>query len=97
MPRPMSDEKPHSEAAALAGYSYLHLFAHDGQISDAELSFLRKLALRDTKVDEAELRVLDNITNRLKRERVSKHAWEEVKQFRHKYGLKPLEEAGEQE
>ena len=88
----MSDEKPHSEAAAIAGYSYLHLFAHDGQISDAELSFLRKLALRDTKVDEAELRVLDNITRRIKADRVSKISWEEIKRFRHKYGLSPLEE-----
>jgi len=86
----MSDEKPHSEAAKIAGYSYLHLFAHDGQISDAELSFIRKLALRDTKVDAAELRVLDNITCRLKPERVSPSAWEEIKRFRHKYGLEPL-------
>lgn len=88
----MSHEKPHSEAGAIAGYSYLHLFAHDGQISDAELSFIRKLALRDTKVDEAELRILDNITRRLKRDRVSGAAWEEIKRFRHKYGLKPLQE-----
>jgi len=88
----MSDEKPHSEAAKIAGYSYLHLFAHDGEITDAELSFLRKLALRDTKVDDAELRVLDNITRRLRRERVSPNAWEEIKRFRHKYGLEPLAE-----
>lgn len=88
----MSDDKPHSEASAIAGYSYLHLFAHDGQISDSELSFIRKLALRDAKVDGAELRVLDNITRRLKRERVSVAAWDEIKRFRHKYGLDPLAE-----
>ncbi len=86
----MSEEKPHSEAAKIAGYSYLHLFAHDGQITDSELSFIRKLALRDTKVDDAELEVLDNITKRLNQERVSAEAWEEIKRFRHKYGLKPL-------
>ena len=87
----MSDEKPHSEAGAITGYSYLHLFAHDGQISDAELSFIRKLALRDAKVDAAELRVLDNITRRIKRERVSAPSWETIKHFRHKYGLDPLD------
>ena len=86
----MSEEPPHSEAAKIAGYSYLRLFAHDGQISDAELSFIRKLALRDTEVDEAELRVLDNITRRLRQDRVSPAAWEEIKRFRHKYGLEPL-------
>ncbi len=88
----MSDEKPHSEADKIAGYSYLHLFAHDGQISDAELSFIRKLALRDTKLDAAELRVLDNITRRLQRDRVSARVWEEIKRFRHKYALEPLVE-----
>jgi hypothetical protein len=88
----MTDEKQHGEASAIAGYSYLHLFAHDGQIGDAELSFVRKLALRDAKVDAAELRVLDNITRRIKRERVSAPSWEMIKQFRHKYGLEPLPE-----
>jgi uncharacterized tellurite resistance protein B-like protein len=87
----MPDEKPHSEAEKIAGYSYLHLFAHDGTISDAEISFLKKLALRDYKIDEHELAVLDNITRRISRDRVSAHSWEEIRCFRHKYGLPPLE------
>lgn len=88
----MSEEKPHSEAAKMAAYSYLHLFAHDGPISDAELSFLRKLALRDFKVDEEELKVLDRITRRIPSGRVSPSAWDTIKRFRHKYGLEPLPE-----
>lgn len=88
----MPDEKPHSEADKIAGYSYLHLFAHDGAISDAELSFIKKLALRDYKIDEHELAVLDNITRRLKRERVSAQSWAEIGRFRHKYGLPPLDQ-----
>lgn len=88
----MSDEKPHSEADKIAGYSYLHLFAHDGEITDAELSFVKKLALRDLQIDEKELRVLDNITRRLKKDRVSPSAWNEIVSFRAKYGLEPLAE-----
>lgn len=88
----MLPEKPHSEAEKIAGYSYLHLFAHDGSITDEELTFIKKLALRDYKIDEHELSVLDSITRRLKRKRVSAAAWEEIRHFRHKYGLPPLEE-----
>jgi len=88
----MPPKKPHSEAEKIAGYSYLHLFAHDGSITDAELTFIKKLALRDYKIEEHELAVLDNITRRLKRERVSAAAWEEIRRFRHKYGLPPLGE-----
>lgn len=89
----MPEEKPHSEADKIAAYSYLHLFAHGGAITDAELSFIKKLALRDYKIDNHELAVLDNITRRLQRTQVSAHAWEEIKRFRHKYGLPPLAEA----
>jgi hypothetical protein len=88
----MPDEKPHSEAEKIAGYSYLHLFSHDGTIADAELSFIKKLALRDYKIDDHELAVLDNITRRIERDRVSAPAWAEIMRFRHKYGLPPLEE-----
>lgn len=88
----MPDAKPQSEAKKIAGYSYLHLFAHDGAITDAELTFIKKLALRDYKIDAQELAVLDGITRRLKPQRVSGPAWEEIKRFRHKYGLAPLVE-----
>ena len=86
----MPDETPHREADKIVGYSYLHLFAHDGAITDAELSFIKKLALRDYKIDAHELKVLDDITRRLKHDRLSPQAWEEIKRFRHKYGLPPL-------
>ncbi len=88
----MPCEKPTSEAERIAGSFRRHLFARDGAITDAELTFIKKLGLRDFKIDQRELSVLDAITNQLQRKRVSPPAWEEIKRFRHKYSLPPLPE-----
>jgi hypothetical protein len=75
----------HSKAKEIAGYSFLVVFANDYTIDESELHFMKRLALEDNVVDEAEKRVLRDIFGRVKDEDLDPKVLEEIKEFRQKY------------
>ena len=74
-----------SKAKEIAGYSFLVVFANDYTIDEYELHFMKRLALEDNVVDEAEKRVLRDIFGRVKAEDLDPKVLEEIKEFRQKY------------
>ena len=53
--------EPKSTAKQLMGYSFLVVFANDGNIDEKELAMLERIALRDDVIDDDERRVLKKI------------------------------------
>ena len=74
-----------SDDNAIMQYSFLAVFANDRTIDAGELEFLKRLALRDQVVDEAERRVLAAIFGRVTRETVTPDVWLEMEQFRQRH------------
>lgn len=79
--------EPESRSRQLASYSFLVVFANDQTISEAELDMLKKLALEDRQVDEAEREVLQAIFSRVSEETVSPEVWKEITEFRAQYEI----------
>lgn len=69
-------------AGDLARYSFLRVFANDGTIDEAELAFMKRLALEDRKVDESERRVLESILGRVKQDEVTPEVWTDIQRFK---------------
>ena len=77
----------HSRAADLVGYSFLVMFANDGLIDADELHFLKRVALSDGEVDEAERRALRGIFARANFSLMSTEVKAEIKEFRARYDI----------
>lgn len=76
-----------SAAKRLAAYSYLVAFANDGTLDEAELAMLEKLALEDGVVDDAEKQVLENIFNRVGKDKVTEAVWNHIEEFKEDHGI----------
>jgi len=76
-----------SRAKALAGYSFLVVFANDDTIDEGELAMLERLALEDRKVDENERKVLHNIFSRVDKDKVAEKVWSEIERFKQEYDV----------
>jgi hypothetical protein len=76
-----------SGAKRLAAYSFLVVFANDGTISSKELEMLERIAIEDNVIDDAEKQVLKTIFSRVSHESVSPEVWQNVEEFRAKYGI----------
>jgi hypothetical protein len=77
----------HSRAADLVGYSFLVMFANDGLIDADELHFLKRVALSDGEVDEAERRALRGIFARANFSLMSAEVKAEIEEFRTRYDI----------
>lgn len=84
----MTDDIPETSAARrLTAYSYLVVFANDGTIDEGELELLKKIALEDHVVDEAEKDVLRRIFSRVSQDTVKEKVWEKIEAFRSKHDI----------
>ncbi|MAS95621.1 MAG: hypothetical protein CMO55_20665 [Verrucomicrobiales bacterium] len=84
----MTDDIPETSAARrLTAYSYLVVFANDGTIDEGELALLKKIALEDHIVDEAEKDVLRRIFSRVSKDTVTEKVWEKIEAFRSKHEI----------
>ncbi|MCG8668719.1 MAG: hypothetical protein MI867_04845 [Pseudomonadales bacterium] len=59
-----------SRAKEIEQYSFLYALANDDVISESELSFMKKLALKDGVIDEEEKRVLCSLLDRVNEDHV---------------------------
>jgi hypothetical protein len=74
-------------AGDIMRYSFLQVFADDGTIDEAELAFMKRLALEDHEVDDAERRILGGIFERVKQDAVTPEVWAEIQEFKLEHGI----------
>ncbi|MBI1373166.1 MAG: hypothetical protein GC159_10585 [Phycisphaera sp.] len=87
----MSEQPQPADSAAdqIRGYSFLHLFAHDGQIGVGEIDFITRLAERDGVIDDAEREALQLIINRIPHARATDEAWDHLRRLCDRLGVEP--------
>ena len=71
-----------SRAKEIIAYSYLHALSVDNTLHEHELDFMKKLALKDGVVDDAEARALHRIFDHLEGHPVSPKVAHAVAAFR---------------
>lgn len=76
-----------SAAADIINYSFLVAFADDDTISEKELGMIKRLALRDGKIDDDERKALGTIFSRAYTENLKPEVREEIERFREKYDI----------
>ncbi len=81
-----SDDTLESSYLELA-YSAIKIFADDGTVDMAELSFLLGVALRDEQIDDDEKRVLANIFDHAEKTRLSFKVRARIREVRRKYSI----------
>ena len=80
----MSDD---SRAKEIMQYSFLVAFANDGIIDVNELAFIKKQALADGVVDDAEKNVIKKIFSRVNRDELSSEVAQEMDKFLAEYNI----------
>ncbi len=63
-------------------YSFLVAFANDGTVDADELSFIKRLALKDGVVDDDERSVLSQIFSRVSAQTVVPDVWRDIQDFK---------------
>ena len=76
-----------SRAREIMNYSFLVAFANDGILDSRELEFMKKLALKDGKVDDEERKVLSAVFERANKHNLDENTAAEIKEFRSKYEI----------
>jgi tellurite resistance protein len=74
-----------SRAREIMNYSFLVAFADDGTIDEAELAFIKRLALKDGVIDEQEKEVLTRIFDRLDADSLAPTVRDEIEKFREEF------------
>ena len=75
------------KAKEIMNYSFLVAFANDGTLDKTEVQFMEKLALKDGFIDDEEKIVFQRIFGRVGEDSVSEDTWQEILNFREKYGI----------
>jgi len=72
-------------AREIMQYSFLRVFANDRTIDANELEFMKRLALRDGVLDDAEQQMLEVIFSRVTKETIAPDVWAEIEAFKLRY------------
>jgi hypothetical protein len=80
-------DESRSSANALMQYSFLHVFANDPTIDTAEFEFMKRLALKDGDIDDAERQLLAQILSRVSSNTVAPAVWDEIVRFKERHRI----------
>jgi hypothetical protein len=72
---------------AIMQYSFLHVFANDGQIDQDELQMIERLALQDGDVDPEERAVLSRVFARVRSDNLDPAVRAEIERFKERFQI----------